>query len=613
MRYPRKIDEYRRPAIIVGAILLFVALVLLIIGAVKFIDRKKADNRDDISAPIVTDGVVTDWGNAIDIVIKSRYIGGKVKTTKIDISRMSYTARQPNPYTETVKLPASIEEIAEDSFDFFLSLKSIKVSIFNKYFKSVDGVLYSKDGKTLIRYPSGKEGESFTIPDGVETIAYNAFYRSSNLKFVELPSSVTAIGEGAFRECSSLDNVVIPDSVISIGDNAFSKCDGLKNITLSKNLESIGAQAFSDCIALKSIVLPDSLKNFGKELFLDCWELCDVTLPSGIEKIPEGMLSCCNSLTSFVVPDTVKRIGIAAFDGAGLIKIVLPEGLEVISWRAFEECKQLREIIIPKSVNLIDGEAFQECSLLEAVTFLGGDARLGAGAFDGCEKLKRVYAPSVEDWLSLSFENMGSNPLEFGGKLYLNGEFATNIEIPEGVTVIGSYQFSGYSYLESVKLPEGLEVISNSAFENCKKIKEINLPSTLKVIDNAAFNKCSLLKNLYIPSLEFYLDLDGYGSVMSNVENLYIDGERVSEVIFPDGVERIPDFAFCNWGFLEGIYIPSTVNNIGYYGLAGCDSLGEIRFGGTVAEWEEIVRWSHYWKQSSDKYTVICVDGEIEY
>ena len=613
MKYPNKIDEYRRPLKIVGTVLLCIAIVLLIVGTVKFLDRKKTDNREGISAPIVTDGVVTDWGNVIDIVIRNRYIGGKVKTTKIDISKMSYTARQPNHHTETVKLPASIEEIARDSFDFFGALKIIKVSIFNKHFKTVDGVLYSKDGKTLIRYPVAKEGESFTIPDGVETIAYNAFCDSLYLKTVNIPSSVTIIEEGAFRGCNSITEITLPDSVTFVGDFAFSRCEGLVRINLSKNLKTVGVQAFAHSTALKSIVLPDSLKELGKELFLGCWALSEVVLPNGIEEIPEGMLSCCNSLTSFVVPDTVKKIGIAAFDGAGLIEITLNEGLEVISWRAFEDCTSLREIVIPKSLRVLDGEVFQNCASLERVSFLGGDIRTSSGEFDGCTRLKSVYAPSIEDWLSISFGNRGANPLEFGAKLYFGGEFVTDVEIPEGTKVVGAYQFSGYSYLESVKLPGGLEEISNSAFENCNKIKEITLPSSLTLIDNAAFTGCALLEDLYISSLEFYLNLDGYGSIMSNVKNLYIDGERVTEIVFPKGIERIPGYAFCNWSFLESIYIPSSVNGIRYYGLAGCDSLTEIRFGGTVAEWEEIVRWSPYWKESSDKYTVICVDGEIEY
>ena len=613
MKYYKKIDEFRRPLKIIVAIVIAITLVLLIVGTVKFLERKKVDNRDDISAPTVTNGVVTDWGNAIDIVIKNRYIGGKVPTTKIDISKMSYTARQPNPYTETVKLPASIEEIAEDSFDFFMSLKSIKVSIFNKHFKSVDGILYSKDGKTLIRYPVGKEGESFAIPDGVETIAYNAFYGNKNLKSVKISDSVKIIAEGAFRECTSLDNVVIPDSVTSIGDNAFSKCESLKSITLSQNLQSIGAQAFSDCITIESIVLPDSLKNFGVELFLGCWKLYDVTFPNGIEEIPDGMLSCCNSLTSFVVPSSVKRIGIAAFDGAGLIEITLNEGLETIAWRAFEDCNYLRQIVLPKSVQLIDSEAFQNSQRLESVTFLGGDVRVGGGAFDGCDSIKYVNAQSIENWLSLTFENRGANPLEFGARLNINKELVTDIVIPEGSATIGAYQFSGYKYLESVILPEGLEMICNSAFENCKKLNEITLVSSLKSIENSAFSGCISLKDLYIPSLEFYIDLGDYGSVLSNVENLYIDGERISEIALPEGIERINDFAFCNWRFLESIYIPSTVENIGYGGLAGCTSLTQIRFGGTIAEWEQILEWSPYWKQDSDNYTVICVDGEIEY
>lgn len=613
MKYYKKIDEYRRPAKIVGAILLSVILVLLVVGAIKFLDRKKADNRDGVSAPVVTNGVVTDWGNTIDIVIRNRYIGGKVKTTRIDISKMSYTARQPNTYTETVKLPASIEEIAKDSFDFFYALKSIKVSIFNKHFKSVDGVLYSKDGKILIRYPVDKDGESFSIPNGVEVIAYNAFCDNANLKTVNIPSSVTVIEEGAFKGCTSLDNIVIPDSVTSIGDFAFSRCEGLVHINLSRNLKSIGNQTFSHSTALKSIILPDSLKNFGEDTFLGCWALSEVVFPDGIEEIPYGMFASCRSLTDFTVPSTVKRISEMAFDGAGLQKITFSEGLEVIGWLAFEECASLKEIVIPKSVRSIDGEAFQNCPSLEKITFLGGDVRLGGGAFDGCKKIKSVYVPSLEDWLSITFENQGSNPLEFGAKLYFGDELVTDVEIPDGTKVVGAYQFSGYSYLESVKLPEGLEKIDMSAFKKCTSLKEIFLPENLTLIYISAFSECKSLESVYVPSLEFWLELKTYDGISPNVKNFYIDGKRTTDVVIPEGTEVINSYTFCNWTFLESIYIPASVTAIGHNGLVGCSSLSQIYFGGTLEEWNELISRSPYWKQWSDYYTVYCLDGEIQY
>ena len=108
------------------------------------------------------------------------------------------------------------------------SLKRIIVEEENPYIKSIDGVLYSKDGKELICYPAAKAEKSYTIQDGTEIIRNGAF---QNNKYVE--------------------NVVVPDSVTSIGDNAFNGCTSLKNIELSKRLEEIDVWTFADCTSLE--------------------------------------------------------------------------------------------------------------------------------------------------------------------------------------------------------------------------------------------------------------------------------------------------------------------------------------------------------------------------
>ena len=77
----------------------------------------------------------------------------------------------------------------------------------NKNYKSVDGNLYSKDGKTFIQYATGKKNEEFVIPAGV-----------------------TNIGEWAFSDCEGLTSVIIPDSVTSVGNWAFDSCENFERV-----------------------------------------------------------------------------------------------------------------------------------------------------------------------------------------------------------------------------------------------------------------------------------------------------------------------------------------------------------------------------------------------
>lgn len=89
-----------------------------------------------------------------------------------------------------------------------------------------DGVLFSKDGKTLIAYPVQKTG-NYTIPNSVTEIGDHAFDDCTGLTSVEIPDSVGAIGGGAFDHCSSLTSIDIPASVIRIIGQAFSGCTAL--------------------------------------------------------------------------------------------------------------------------------------------------------------------------------------------------------------------------------------------------------------------------------------------------------------------------------------------------------------------------------------------------
>ena len=110
------------------------------------------------------------------------------------------------------------------------SLTGINVEENNQNYCSEDGVLFNKDKTKIIRYPEGKHGSQYVIPNSVTSIGDYAFWMCSSLTSIEVPSSVTSIESGAFRECSRLTSIEIPSSVTSIKDQAFYFCTRLTTI-----------------------------------------------------------------------------------------------------------------------------------------------------------------------------------------------------------------------------------------------------------------------------------------------------------------------------------------------------------------------------------------------
>ena len=130
----------------------------------------------------------------------------------------------------SIEIPASVTSIGDGAFGYCSSLETIKVDGNNTKYKSIDGNLYSKDGKTLIQYAIGKTAVSFLIPDSVTSIGDYAFYTCYSLTRIEIPDSVASIGSSAFENCDSLTSIKIPASVTSIGSSAFSSCYTLTSI-----------------------------------------------------------------------------------------------------------------------------------------------------------------------------------------------------------------------------------------------------------------------------------------------------------------------------------------------------------------------------------------------
>ena len=166
---------------------------------------------------------------------------------------------------ESITIPAAVSTIGPGAFQNCTSLTSIDVSPGSLYFTSVDGILFSKDLKTLIAYPAGKSGASYTVPAGTVTIGAGAFSFNQHLQDVILPAGVTSIEEEAFFGCFNLSSINFPKGLQTIGGEAF-VVTKLESVTLPQSLTLIGDGAFLYCENLKSVeVLSDELPALAGE------------------------------------------------------------------------------------------------------------------------------------------------------------------------------------------------------------------------------------------------------------------------------------------------------------------------------------------------------------
>lgn len=168
------------------------------------------------------------------------------------------------PSLQTIKIGKNVREIGPWAFTNNTSLKEFVVDPGNEHFVSVDGVLFSKDMKTLIYYPIkkgvtiNKDGKvngnaRYIVPEGVETIRTKAFYKCGHLESVTLPASLVSIEERAFSRMTALKALELPDNLQLIGKDAFAFCTGLTEMTVPTNVIRIDEYAFYGCTSIKKM------------------------------------------------------------------------------------------------------------------------------------------------------------------------------------------------------------------------------------------------------------------------------------------------------------------------------------------------------------------------
>ena len=477
----------------------------------------------------------------------------------------------------SITIPDGVTSIGYGAFYNCSSLTEIKVASENSNYVSVNGVLYNKDKTTIICYPAGKKGNNYKIPDGVTKVGSSAFIGCSSLTSITIPNSVTEIGYSVFEGCTNLKSITIPNGVTSIGDSAFEGCTSLKSITIPNGVTSIGDSAFEGCTSLTSITLPDSVTSIGFGAFIGCSSLTSITIPDSVTCIGDSAFNGCTSLTSITIPDSVTSIGESAFSG----------------------CSSLASITIPDSVMSIGNDAFHECSSLTSITIPNSVTSIGDYAFLGCSRLTAIDVNTDnKDYTSVN------GVLFYNDKTiicYPAGKKGNNYKIPDGVTSICWYAFSGCTSLTSITIPDSVTEIGGSAFENCSSLTSITIPDSVTSIGIGAFVGCSSLTSIMIPDNVTYIggavfaDCSSLTEIKVSTQNAkyvsvngvlynkdkttimcYPAGKKDKNYKILDGVTEICTSAFNGCSSLTSITIPDSVTEIGVSAFSGCSSLTGI-------------------------------------
>ena len=409
----------------------------------------------------------------------------------------------------------------------------------------------------------------------VQEVSFNGI--GSGLESVTIPEGVVRIGMFAFAQCSGLQSVTIPGTVRELGVEAFSGCTKLTGLVLPDGLKEIGESAFRNCMSLTSLVIPAGVASIGNGAFNGCLGLSGIDVAAGnpaYESV-EGILFD-ESLTTliqcparktgdFAVPDSVTRILAGAFsDSRSVVRITIPASVTTIEPSAFRGTESLAGIDVSSQNPVyasVEGVLFDKslstllaCPGGKAGTFTvpEGTVEIGESAFAGCTGLTEAVLPA-------SLCRIGFHAFRDSG--------LTHMELPEGLTDVPWFAFTGCTDLQTMTLPSTLTSIGWNAFSSCTSLESIVLPDGLLTIDSSAFANCRNLTGVTIPESVTYIG-----------ESAFENCRSLSSISIPGGVGTIGGSAFSGCTALSSVVFEEGLQCIYYGAFNGCSSLTELEF-----------------------------------
>ena len=461
---------------------------------------------------------------------------------------------------------------------------------YGQVYAAVSNDGYIKDGagysQTEIVIP-----ENITL-DGVEysvnRILSEAFYGCKNLTKITILSSLS-IDDNAFYGCESLTAIVwdgehfstsgLPNSVESIilGNNvreigSFSGLDKLTSITIPINVSRIYYKAFANAKNITSIEWNakrlNSIYGYG-----DNDDMYTSILPKSVKKIIFGdgvesiFPNLCRdlvNLTSVVMSNSISKIGKCAFsDCTALTSVTISENIREIYDYTFADCSSLTSITIPKHVLKVGHSAFSNCTALTSITIPYTTTTLN-DAFENCSSITSVnlIVDSIEDCCRFGSNFTESTFETVPMHLIMNDKEIINLVIPESVTTI-----------------------HDDAFFNCSNIMSVTIPNSITSIGWRAFRGCYGLTLVNISDLSAWCNIS-FSDLESNplyyAKNLYLNEEKMIDLMIPEGVEVIRTAAFVNCESLKSVTMSKDVTTIGSSAFSGCTGLASVKIPNSV-------------------------------
>lgn len=459
---------------------------------------------------------------------------------------------------KTVSIGKNVESLGNNVFSNCTSLEKIVVHKDNETYASDENdVLYNKAKTELLVFPAANTAASYTVAEGVKTIADSTFAGSKNVKTIILTDAVTTIGANAFLGSRSLESVVIGKGVSTIGNDAFEGCEKLASISVSAE-NSVYCSDENGVLYNKAkteiIKYP---AGASREAFV---------IGAGIENVRVLSFSNAVNLKSVTISKDVKTIGASAFYGCININEVYYEGSET-EWKA---------ITIGANNNAILGAK---------ITYAGG------------EEHDHSYNSSVTTPATCTEKGVLTYKCECGHSytesIPANGHTfkdnkCSSCSVKEFVLITDGTNARVVGYngtASSVIIPETIEgykviAIGDMAFENKTEITQIAIMADVNDIGSCAFYKT------------------GYYNNSANWENgvLYIGAYLIEgasslkgEVTVKEGTKLIADFAFASASSISSIVLPAEIKGIGDSAFSGCTSLKKVKADVTEEDWKKVV------------------------
>ena len=519
---------------------------------------------------------------------------------------------------DIVDIPKNIVYIHPAAFKDCTTTTIYTVDSANPVYKSDDGVIYSKDGKKLLHYPSGRNETSISVNKDVEVIGGYAFANNEDVTDIKLPSDVKEIGDHSFWGCEKLYKINLPEGITKIGDYALNECQSLAELKLPSTLVSIGAHAFDYCTSIKEVVVPDSVTDIGDAAFMRCRSLSSVMLPSGLIRYGYRVFTGCSLLDEFKIApgNTAFRVadGIL-YSAKGDTLVDYPYGKRVDKIQILDNIKTIRAYAFYKDdtktdndpddfivdidfnkVESIGAYAFANRLALGAIQLPSTLKELSSTSFNKCNNLSAFRIENCKNFISLDgvlFSSDKKTLLAYPADKK-NGEYT----IPEGTENIGDYAFSEAKNLTDINMSSTIKNVGNYSFYKAGAITEIEFNSAIKSIGEYSFANCISMNKFIIP--------DNTISVIPKGAFNCCDG--LFEFIIPDGVTQIGEEAFRESAYIIYIEIPTSVEKIDKYAFYDMDNLQDIAIPSSVTSFgEDIV--SIYDESDPDKL-VLYVDAD---